>query len=252
MSRISRRKWLIGGVSGVVGVAGAAAAGEAARRHGLMPPDAGLRFGTGAALTYAAQRMLTGQSRAREFRREQISEKPFANPSQMKEEAYTRSREGGFADWQLQVEGMVARPGAIALEELRQIPARSQITQLVCEEGWSYIAEWTGAPLAAVLEQAGVLPEARFVVYSSMEKDWWDSIDMADALHPQTILAHGMNGGALPAEFGGPLRMRVPKQLGYKSVKFINRLLVTDRIEKVGNGLGSSGPDYGYSWYAGI
>lgn len=252
MSGISRRKWLIGGISGVVGVAGVAAAGAAARRHGLMPPDAGLRFGTGAALTYAAQRMLTGQSKAREFRREQISSRPFANPTQMKEEAYARSRENGFADWQLTVEGIVARPGPISLPELRKIPAQSQITQLVCEEGWSYIAEWTGAPLAAVLEQAGALPEARFVVYSSMEKDWWDSIDMADALHPQTILAHGMNGGALPAEFGGPLRMRVPRQLGYKSVKFINRLLVTDRIEAVGTGLGSAGPEFGYSWYAGI
>lgn len=252
MSRISRRKWLIGGVSGVVGVAGVAGAGAAAKRHGLMPPDAGLRFGTGAALTYAAQRMLTGQSRAREFRREQISAKPFANPTGMKEEAYARSRENGFADWQLQVEGIVARPGAISLAELRKIPAQSQITQLVCEEGWSYIAEWTGAPLAAVLEQVGVLPEARYVVYYSMETGWWDSIDMADALHPQTILAHGMNGGALPAGFGGPLRMRVPKQLGYKNVKFINRVLVTDRIEAVGTGLGSAGPTVGYSWYAGI
>jgi len=249
MNRISRRTWLAGGLSAAAGVGVAAAL---ARRNGLIPPDAGLRFGTGATLTYAAQRLLTRHSHAREFPRSQISARPFANPTQMKEAAYQQSLEARFAGWELAVEGLVTRPGPIALSELKRLPARRQITQLVCEEGWSYIAEWTGAPLASVLEAAGARPEARYVVYYSMEPGWWDSVDMADALHPQTLLAYGMNGSPLPPEFGGPLRMRVPRQLGYKSVKFINRLVVTDNLKGFGKGYGSAPPEFGYSWYAGI
>jgi DMSO/TMAO reductase YedYZ molybdopterin-dependent catalytic subunit len=122
----------------------------------------------------------------------------------------------------------------------------------VCEEGWSYIAEWIGTPLAEVLHEAGILPQARYVVYFTTDSDWWESIDMADALHPQTFVTWGMNGGDLPVAFGGPLRMRVPRQLGYKSLKYMTRLTVTDSLKGFGKGLGSSEPEYGYSWYAGI
>ncbi len=118
--------------------------------------------------------------------------------------------------------------------------------------GLAYIAEWIGTPLTEVLNEAGILPQARYVVFFSIDSDWWDSIDMADALHPQTLLTHGMNDGDLPASFGGPLRMRVPRQLGYKSVKYITRLTITDSLKSFGRGLGSSEPDYGYAWYAGI
>jgi len=121
-----------------------------------------------------------------------------------------------------------------------------------CEEGWSYIAEWTGAPLSHILELAGVLPKVRYVVYHSIQTDWWESIDMADALHPQTLLAYGMNGGELPIGFGGPLRMRVARQLGYKNVKYITRLTLTDNLKQFGKGLGSASPEGGYAWYAGI
>ncbi|MEJ7609192.1 MAG: molybdopterin-dependent oxidoreductase [Bryobacteraceae bacterium] len=100
-------------------------------------------------------------------------------------------------------------------------------------------------PLSHVLELAGILPQARYVVYFSLDRNWWDSIDMADALHPQTLLTYGMNGGELPVGHSGPLRMRVPRQLGYKSVKFVNRLTVTDSLEKFS-------PQGDYSWYAGI
>jgi DMSO/TMAO reductase YedYZ molybdopterin-dependent catalytic subunit len=106
--------------------------------------------------------------------------------------------------------------------------------------------------LSHVLDIVGALPEARYVVYRSIQRDWWESIDMADALHPQTVLALGMNGGELPVAFGGPLRMRVPRQLGYKSVKYITSLTVTDSLKKFGKGLGSASPEGGYSWYAGI
>jgi DMSO/TMAO reductase YedYZ molybdopterin-dependent catalytic subunit len=97
--------------------------------------------------------------------------------------------------------------------------------------GWSYIAEWIGTPLVEVLDAAGLLPQARYLVYFSIDRDWWESIDMADALHPQTLLTWAMNDGDLPASFGGPLRLRVPRQLGYKSVKYITRLTVTDSTD---------------------
>src|SRR6476659_7384913 len=112
--------------------------------------------------------------------------------------------------WRLSVDGMVARPAFFSLAELKSYPSRSQITQIACEEGWSYIAEWIGVPLSHVLEAAGILPQAKFVVYHAIDGQWWDSIDMADALHPQTLLAYGFNGGDLPVPFGVPLRIRIP------------------------------------------
>ena len=147
---------------------------------------------------------------------------------------------------------MVARPGSFSLAQLKSYPSRSQITHLACEEGWSYIAEWIGVPLSHILDVVGIQPQARYVVYFSDRPDWWDSIDMADALHPQTFLAYGLNGGELPVGNGGPLRMRVPRQLGYKSVKYIPRLTVTDSLKGFGKGLGSAAPEAGYAWYAGI
>jgi DMSO/TMAO reductase YedYZ molybdopterin-dependent catalytic subunit len=132
------------------------------------------------------------------------------------------------------------------------LPSRSQITHIACEEGWSYIAEWIGAPLSHLLDAVGVHPQAKYVAYFSIQRGWWDSIDMADALHPQTFLTNAMNGGDLPVGFGGPLRMRIPRQLGYKSVKYIARLTLTDSLKSFGKGLGSAAPEEGYAWYAGI
>jgi DMSO/TMAO reductase YedYZ molybdopterin-dependent catalytic subunit len=123
---------------------------------------------------------------------------------------------------------------------------------LQCEEGWSYIAEWNGVPLSRVLQDVEVLPQARYVVYVSIDSEWWESIDMADALHPQTFLTYGMNGDELPVGNGGPLRLRVPRQLGYKNVKYITHLTVTDSLKSFGKGLGSAAPEGGYAWYAGI
>ncbi len=132
------------------------------------------------------------------------------------------------------------------------MPVHSHITEVMCEEGWSYIAEWIGTPLYEVLHEVGVLPQARYIVYHSIEKDWWESVDMADAMHPQTLLTYAMNDGELPVKFGGPLRLRVPRQLGYKSVKFIVSLTATDSMKGFGKGLGSASPEAGYAWYAGI
>ena len=162
------------------------------------------------------------------------------------------SRPAGFETGGFRVDGMVARPASLSLSDLRSFPVRSQITEVVCEEGWSYIAEWIGTPLVEVLNASGLLPQARYLVYFSIDRDWWESIDMADALHPQTLLTWAMNDGDLPVSFGGPLRLRVPRQLGYKSVKYITRLTVTDSLKGFGKGLGSASPEGGYAWYAGI
>jgi len=222
------------------------------RRYGLVPPDGAGVYGPGATLTYAAQRILTRHSLAREFTPSQISKPPFANEVAPLGEAFKHLQEAAFVDWRLAVDGMVARPASFSLAELRSFPRRSQITHLACEEGWSYIAEWIGVPLSHVLDLVETLPQARYIVYRSIQRGWWDSIDMADALHPQTLVTYGMNGDELPVRFGGPLRLRVPRQLGYKSVKYITRLTVTDSLKRFGKGLGSAAPEGGYAWYAGI
>jgi len=252
MTDISRRKLIIGGLAATAGVSGLGVAARIAQKYGLVPPDHGGIYGLGETLTYASQRLLTKHSMAREFSRSQISNPPFANEMAPLNEAYKRLQAGGFADWRLTVDGMVDRPASFSLDQLKSYPSRSQITHLACEEGWSYIAEWIGVPLSHVLDAVGVQPQARYVAYFSIDTDWWDSVDMADALHPQTFLAYGMNGNELPVGNGGPLRMRVPRQLGYKSVKFITHLTVTDSMKGFGKGLGSMEPEGGYAWYAGV
>lgn len=248
MSKLSRRRLIGAGL----GISGVAAAAKLAARYGLVPPDSGSLYGPGETFTYAAQRVLTRHSPAREFDRSQISRDPFANPAGPLGGTFRDLEAGGFKEWRLKVDGMVAHAASFSIGDLRRMPTRSQITAVQCEEGWNYIAEWTGVPLANVLDAAGALPQARYVVYRSFQPDWWDSLDMADARHPQTIVAHGMNGAELPVAFGGPLRLRVPRQLGYKSVKYIVRLTVTDNVKKFGKGLGSAAPEGGYAWYAGI
>ena len=249
---ISRRKLLTAGLATTAGAAGLTLAARLAHRYGLVPPDGGGLYGPGETLTYAAQRLLTRHSLAREFSRSQISKPPFANQVGPLGEAFQRLREGAFTAWRLAVDGAVARPASFSLDDLKRLPMRSQITHLACEEGWSYIAEWSGVPLAHILDRVGALPHARYVVYRSFEAGWWDSLDMADALHPQTLLALALNGDDLPVAFGGPVRMRVPRQLGYKSVKYVNRLTVTDNLKSFGKGLGAAAPEGGYAWYAGI
>lgn len=254
MNKLSRRQIITTGVAAAAGVSGLAVAAKLARRYGLIPPDSGGIYGPGETLTYAAQRVLTRHTLAREFSQSQISKAPFANPTDPLGDQFQHFQSAAFADWRLVVDGMVTRPASFSIAELKSFPARTQITMLGCEEGWTYIAEWTGVPLSHILELVGTLPQARYVVYRSIEPNSWDSIDMAEALHPQTLVAHRMNGGELPVPFGGPLRMRVPRQLGYKNVKYINRLTITDNLKLFGKGLGSGelGAEDGYAWFAGI
>jgi DMSO/TMAO reductase YedYZ molybdopterin-dependent catalytic subunit len=252
MSDLSRRKLIVTGLSAAAGVSGLGVAARIAQKYGLVPPDHGGIYGLGETLTYASQRLLTRHSLAREFRPSQISNPPLANEIAPLSDAFKRLQAGGFADWRLTIDGLVDRPASFSIAQLKSYPARKHITQLACEEGWSYIAEWIGVPLSHVLNVVGLHPQARYVVYFSIEPDWWESIDMDDAMHPQTFLAYGMNGDELPVGNGGPLRMRLPRQLGYKSVKFITHLTVTDSLKGFGKGLGSASPESGYAWYAGI
>ena len=250
---ISRRKLITSGLAAGAGLAGLAVADRLAKRFCLIPPDHGGIYGPGETLTYAAQRLITRHAMAREFPRTMISEKPFGNEVDKPTDEFKRLQSGEFRDWRLTVDGMVDHPLSLSVSDIRSMAVRNQITEVVCEEGWSYIAEWIGTPLHHVLQEAGVQQQVRYIVYRSMEKmGWWESIDMADALHPQTFLTWGMNGGDLPVGFGGPLRLRVPRQLGYKSLKYIVRLTATDSMKGFGKGLGSASPEGGYAWYAGI
>lgn len=217
-----------------------------------LPPTYGNILRMGDVLTYTAHRaLLPGQSLVKEYDYRDISSFPATgctNPSDPAKsfqvsEAYGRFLKSSFSDWKLSVEGQVSRPGSFSLSDLQSLPARKQITRHTCEEGWTAIAEWTGVPLGALLTKAGILPAARFVNFYSYD-GWIDSIDMMDAFHPQTILAYGMNGKNLLIPHGAPLRLRVETQVGYKSMKYLERIVVTDEFVDVG--------DTGWAWYVGM
>jgi len=252
MNKLTRRKLITGGLVTAAGATSLGVATRLAEKYGLVPPDHGGIYGPGETLTYAVQRLLTRHSMAREFPRSAISARPFPNEIGPPSELFKRLQAAKFVDWRVTVDGMVDRPGAFSLDQLRSYPTHSQITEIACEEGWSYIAEWIGVRLSHVLNAVGVQPQARYVVYFSMEPYSWDSIDMADAMHPQTFLTYGMNDDDLPVAHGGPLRLRVPRQLGYKNVKFITHLTLTDSMKRFGKGMGSAAPEFGYAWYAGV
>ncbi len=252
MTNLSRRKLIASGLAATAGASGLAVAARLAQNYGLVPPDGGGIYGLGETLTYASQRLLTRHSLAREFSRSQISPRPFPNELAPLTAEFKRLQAGAFAEWRLAIDGMVHQASSFSIADLKSYPSRSHITEITCEEGWSYIAEWIGVPLSHVLNLVGVHPQAKYVVYTSMEPDTWDSIDMADALHPQTFLCYGMNGSDLPVPHGGPLRMRLPRQIGYKNIKFITRLTVTDSMKGFGKGRGSAAAEAGYAWYTGI
>jgi DMSO/TMAO reductase YedYZ molybdopterin-dependent catalytic subunit len=251
-AQVSRRKLISGGLATAAGTAGLAYAARLASRYGLIPPDSGGVWGVGETLTYATQRILMStHSMAREFNRSDISKVIPVSGDPPRTEEFEDLADNDFADWRLSVHGMVARPADLSIGDLKRFPARSQITHQACEEGWSFIAEWTGVPVSTVLNYVGVSPKAKFVVFFPFDEAW-DSLDLQDAFHPQTLLAHGLNGKDLPTPHGAPLRLRVARQLGYKSVKYLSHILVTDTLKDIGKGLGSSSPEGGYSWFAGI
>lgn len=217
-------------------------------------------LGAGEALSQSAQRaLLSGQPLAREFRPDQRSPSFRANGSTDPEAPdYRALAERQFADYRLQIGGLVARPLSLSLQQLRALPARSQITRHDCVEGWSAIGGWTGVPLARLLAAAGLAGEARFIVfhcadhYGGGPDAYYESIDLFDAFHPQTILAYEMNGAPLEIAHGAPLRLRVERQLGYKHAKYVMRIEAVESFEQIGRGRGGYWEDRGYQWYAGI
>jgi DMSO/TMAO reductase YedYZ molybdopterin-dependent catalytic subunit len=246
---ITRRRAIITGLASVGGLI-------LARYPKNLPPTYGNLLRMSDNLTYAAHRaLLPGQSLVKEYSHGDITSFPATgttDPGVNKKSAlgdrYRQLQSEAFADWRLSVEGRVATPRTFSLAELKQLPSRTQITRHTCEEGWTAIGQWTGVPLSLVLDTAGILPAARFVVFYSYD-DWVDSIDLLDALHPQTILAYGMNGRDLPISHGAPARLRVERQLGYKSMKYLQRIVVTDEFEDGGK---EGNIENGWAWYTGI
>ena len=247
--RLSRRQ-LLAGLSAMGGLALSGCSKET-----FLPPQ--LRGGlVGAAdvLTMSLNRALqVRQPLAREYPRSEIAD-PFptwaqTNPPQ---EEYQRLRRDGFRDWRLSVTGLVERPTELSLDEIKDLPARTQITAHVCEQGWSAIGEWTGPPLLEVLEAAGgVASSARYVVFETHD-GWYESIDMFEVVHPQTILAYRLNGRELPMGNGAPLRLRLERQCGYKNVKFLKAITVVESVAGFGKGSGGLSSDYGFHWFAGV
>ncbi|WP_114951909.1 molybdopterin-dependent oxidoreductase [Sphingosinicella terrae] len=210
-------------------------------------------------LTMAAQRLVTDRhALAREYGPEDISPVFRPNGNVMPQSPdYARLAEGGFADWRLRVDGLVERSLSLSLAQIASMPRRTQTTRHDCVEGWSAIGRWTGVPLARLLDLAGLRESARFIVFHCMDRfgalPYYESIDLIDAFHPQTILAFGLNGRRLPIANGAPLRLRVERQLGYKHAKYLERIEAVASLEGVHGGRGGYWEDSNdYEWYAGI
>jgi DMSO/TMAO reductase YedYZ molybdopterin-dependent catalytic subunit len=216
---------------------------------------------SGETLTRVTQRLVVPRAAlAQEFTEADVTG-PFRSngTSRPRSAVYEALVANGFADWRLQVDGLVTQPLALSLAELRAMPARTQITRHDCVEGWSAIGKWTGVQLAHVLAHAGTRPNARYVVFhcaDSMDgpgmQPYYESIDMLDAYHPQTILAYGLNNAPLPIANGAPIRVRIERQLGYKMAKYIMRIELVERLDDLYGGNGGYWEDRGYAWYAGI
>lgn len=207
---------------------------------------------------FVQRTLLPHQALAPEFAKADISPVFKANGSTNPLDAdYRQLVTENFANWRLVVDGLVDRPLALSLAELQALPARTQITRHDCVEGWSAIAEWTGVPLAALLERAGVQADARYVLFHCADTmddgaSYYESVALDDAYHPQTILAYAMNGQPLPVAHGAPMRLRVERQLGYKMAKYVMRIELARSFAHLGEGKGGYWEDRGYEWYAGI
>ena len=253
MTRLLTRRRFVSGaaLAAPVAVAGCKPFGE-----GSFFADHVLTLGE--RLSYRVNRTFGRHALAREYAPEDISPVFRANGNQGPEAAaYVQHAATGFRDWTLKVEGLVARPQRFSLADLRAMPARTQITRHDCVEGWSCIGQWTGVPLGTVLQAAGLRDNARFIVFHCADDLWgmryYESIDLVDAFHPQTILAYAMNGADLPQPHGAPLRLRVERQLGYKHAKFVMAIEAVESFSSLYEGKGGFWEDLmGYEWFAGI
>ncbi len=218
---------------------------------------------TGEDINRTVQRFfLSPSSLAREYGEADIAPQFRANGSTNPDSpAYRAQAANGFADWKLDVGGLVETPMQFSLADLRAMPAREQITRHDCVEGWSCIGKWKGVQLARVLEKVRLLPQARFILFrcaDELEKTadrsgfYYETHALEDAFHPQTILAYDLNGETLPIAYGAPLRLRTERTLGYKMAKYVMRIEAIDSFAAIGRGKGSFWADRGYDWYAGI
>ncbi|MBP7137244.1 MAG: molybdopterin-dependent oxidoreductase [Sphingomonadaceae bacterium] len=247
---ITRRNILVGGAAGLLSGCDALGKNEDFRKL----------LALGEKGNFAIQRSLQDRmALAKEFRPEQRSPVFRMNGTrQPRGEAYAKHASEKFANWRLTVDGLVARPQAFSVAQLMAGPKRSQITRHDCVEGWSAIGKWTGIPLKLLLDAAGLKSQARFLVFHCADKmgfgtPYYESIDLIDAFHPQTILAWALNDEPLMVGNGAPLRLRVERQLGYKQAKYVERIEAVDDLSKLYGGKGGYWEDgAGYEWYAGI
>ena len=251
---ITRRKLIATGL--VTGASGLLAGCDSIYRS----PTGRAILDTGEDAHQFLQRSIAGRDAlAREFRADQMSPRFRVNGSATANTPeYAALTASKFADWRLQIDGLVKRPLAISLAQLRAMPQRAQITRHDCVEGWSAIGKWQGPHLSRILDIAQLKPEAKFIVFHCADKmgdgsAYYESIDLIDAYHPQTILAWAMNDAPLSTGHGAPLRLRVERQLGYKQAKFIMRVEAVASLAGIGRGKGGYWEDSnGYQWYAGI
>lgn len=219
----------------------------------IPPKIRGGLMGAADVLTMASQRLLMlSQPLAKEYRPKDII-KDFPQWGEVfpQDQTYQKHLREGFSRWRLPVQGMVNQPRSFSLDELKRLPQRSQITMHICEQGWSAIAEWTGVKLLDVLLAAGgVTPEARYVSIEAFD-GWYEGYDMFDVVHPQTILAYGLNGRDLPVGNGAPVRLRVERQCGYKHLKFLKSITVVSSMSNIGGGTGGGNSDQNFHWYGG-
>jgi DMSO/TMAO reductase YedYZ molybdopterin-dependent catalytic subunit len=252
MTRVISRRAVVGTLASGTLLAGCG------RLDNTAPANALLQLSDG--LTLRAQRLLLSQRPlVRELAAADISTHFPTNGTVLPTgDYYQRLLENDFKDWKLKVHGLVERPLAWSLEELRAMPSRTQITMHNCDEGWSAIGQWTGVQLARLLNLARPRLNARYVVFHCLDTQqadgvpYYESIDLVDAVHPQTILAYGMNGASLPVGHGAPLRLRVELQIGYKNAKYVDRIELVDRLSTIGKGRGGWWEDFDRApWYAG-
>ena len=224
-------------------------------REKFIPPRVrGGLIGAADVLTMSSNRLLlSGQQLAREYSASNVADPfPTWNQTNPKNPEYQRHLSEGFRNWRLPISGLVAHPLELSLDRIRSLPARTQITAHVCEQGWSAIGEWTGAPLLGVLEAAGgVTPAARYVVIDTYA-GWYEGYELFEVEHPQTIVAYGLNGRDLPTGNGAPIRLRVERQCGYKNLKFVRSIRVVDSMLGIGKGSGGINSDIGFHWFAGV
>jgi DMSO/TMAO reductase YedYZ molybdopterin-dependent catalytic subunit len=253
---IDRRKLLLGGAA--LALSGCKVFDSAGDREGTLHRI----FGSHEALTRTSQRALIGDRLAPEFTEADIRQGQRPNGSVNPDGAeYRQMAETAFREYRLRVTGLVETPVSLSLAEISRLPSRSQITRHDCVEGWSCIAKWQGVQLKTVLSMVRPKVTARYAVFHcfdaierslSGEVYYYESIDLIDAYHPQTILAYAMNGAPLPVANGAPLRLRVERQLGYKMAKYVHTIELVDSYAGLGDGHGSYWADRGYEWYAGI